>query len=365
MSITQVRSSGTDRGRRLVFLISQPRSGSTLLQRLLSQHPEIASAAEPWIMLPLLYARRSEGLKAEYNAWYARRGLEEYLQSLPSGDQIFAEAVRAAALTLYDGAMAASAKSLFLDKTPRYYLILPELMALFPEAAFVFLVRNPLDVMASILETHAQGDWTDLGRRDRIHDLVTAPTAIVEATSSPSRRQIVVRYEDLVGDPQRTLSDICGLLRIGFDARVLHYEGADDPGRLMGDSRSIHRHNRPVTEYLESWRQRLDTDDKRGLALAYLHHLGRGTVEHFGFNFVGLVRTLSAAGAAVRQGEHRWRLITMPRSQRTWRQRLELQTAHSLLRRGWGRTFGLAAYITAFGRPPSPGPLSGADSGVD
>ena len=38
-----------------------------------------------------------------------------------------------------------------LDKTPRYYHILPELLELFPKAKFVLLQRNPLSVFASIL----------------------------------------------------------------------------------------------------------------------------------------------------------------------------------------------------------------------
>ena len=38
-------------GDNLIFIISQPRSGSTLLQRMLSGHADIKSAAETWLML--------------------------------------------------------------------------------------------------------------------------------------------------------------------------------------------------------------------------------------------------------------------------------------------------------------------------
>jgi hypothetical protein len=37
---------------KLVFLISLPRAGSTLLQRLLMGHPLVASCGEPWLALP-------------------------------------------------------------------------------------------------------------------------------------------------------------------------------------------------------------------------------------------------------------------------------------------------------------------------
>ena len=37
-----------------VFIFSLPRSGSTLTQRVLTAHDGVASAAEPWVLLPLL-----------------------------------------------------------------------------------------------------------------------------------------------------------------------------------------------------------------------------------------------------------------------------------------------------------------------
>jgi len=55
-------------GKNLIFLISQPRSGSTLLQKILNTHSQIISASEPWIMLNPVYALRSSGIKAEYNS---------------------------------------------------------------------------------------------------------------------------------------------------------------------------------------------------------------------------------------------------------------------------------------------------------
>ncbi|MFW6066259.1 MAG: sulfotransferase, partial [Planctomycetota bacterium] len=39
-----------------LILFSLPRSGSTLLQRMLSLHGRIASTAEPWLLIPQLYA---------------------------------------------------------------------------------------------------------------------------------------------------------------------------------------------------------------------------------------------------------------------------------------------------------------------
>ena len=39
--------------RNLIFIVSQPRSGSTLLQNLLSNNTQVNTASEPWILLRL------------------------------------------------------------------------------------------------------------------------------------------------------------------------------------------------------------------------------------------------------------------------------------------------------------------------
>jgi len=52
-------------GENMIFLISQPRAGSTLSQRMLGSHPDIYTVSEPWLMLHPLYPLRSEGHQAE------------------------------------------------------------------------------------------------------------------------------------------------------------------------------------------------------------------------------------------------------------------------------------------------------------
>ena len=47
-----------------IFIFSLPRAGSTLLQRVLMGHPEIASIAEPWLLLPLMYVQKEHGVLA-------------------------------------------------------------------------------------------------------------------------------------------------------------------------------------------------------------------------------------------------------------------------------------------------------------
>ena len=106
-------------GDNLIFLISQPRAGSTLLQRMLATHPEIYTTSEPWLMLHPLYALRPEGYEAEYNADWAQSAVRDFLQALPGGEDEYLEGVRRMYTYLYERAFAGSGKRYFLDKTPR------------------------------------------------------------------------------------------------------------------------------------------------------------------------------------------------------------------------------------------------------
>ena len=71
----------------IIFIISQPRSGSTLLQRILGSHKEIYTTSEPWLMLSPIYAARKSGVQAEYDHQLSRCALKEYLTVLPDGEK--------------------------------------------------------------------------------------------------------------------------------------------------------------------------------------------------------------------------------------------------------------------------------------
>lgn len=69
----------------LIFIACQPRSGSTMLQRILGSHSKIHTISEPWLMLHPLYALRHEGLQTDYDAVVARTALASVFNELPNG----------------------------------------------------------------------------------------------------------------------------------------------------------------------------------------------------------------------------------------------------------------------------------------
>src|SRR5689334_9524712 len=111
-----------------LFILSLPRSGSTLLQRVLAADKQIASVAEPWVLLPFVYALREQGSSAEYGHSLACMALKDFFLELPNGRQDFLSAIGSAMRELYWKATEAKEARYFLDKTPRYALIADEII---------------------------------------------------------------------------------------------------------------------------------------------------------------------------------------------------------------------------------------------
>ena len=206
-------------GENLIFIISQPRSGSTLLQRILAGHPEIATAAETWLMLHPLYGTRKRGVSAEFNSVWAAHAVGEFLDNYAFGNATYDRGIRAFAQQVYGEALACSGSRFFVDKTPRYFFVIPKLYRLFPRARFIFLLRNPMAVLYSEMNTYVKGKWPMLARF--APDLLDAPRRIIEGMELLGEGAIVVRYEELVAEPERQVRELCGRLGIDFHPEMI------------------------------------------------------------------------------------------------------------------------------------------------
>jgi glycosyltransferase involved in cell wall biosynthesis/Tfp pilus assembly protein PilF/protein-L-isoaspartate O-methyltransferase len=277
-------------GENLIFAISQPRAGSTLLQRILAGHRDVFATAEPWIMLHPLYALKERGLTTEYDAGHAREALKDFCESLDGGEDAYVQAVRGMGAALYNNALQLAGKRCFLDKTPRYYFVTEELRRTFPQAKFIVLLRNPLAVLASILDTWVKQDWSRLDVSKV--DLVQAPALLARALDQFGNQAIIVRYEELVSEPERIVRGLCEYLELAYDPALLEYGNSAKPKGRMGDPVGIHRHSRPVGESLDKWKTTLASPRERLFAEAYLASLDDAVLTRLGYPKAGLLAAL-------------------------------------------------------------------------
>jgi LPS sulfotransferase NodH len=188
---------------RHIVMGGAPRSGTTLLRRLLDRHPEVCAGAETKLFVP-----------AAYNlAWLA----EAYgipltdLEAMRRGSDSQAGFIDAFAAR----ARAEAGKVRWAEKTPQNIRHLDWILERFPGASVLHIVRDGRDVVCSMRE-HPDWRWVD-GAWQKV--LVQRPLAWyaqrwVEDTAAgmawrQDARYVELRYEDLVADPRAGLRSIC------------------------------------------------------------------------------------------------------------------------------------------------------------
>lgn len=287
-----------------------------MLQRILAGHPEIQTSAETWLMLHPVYGLRRRGIQTEYGANWAATGVSEFLAYYADGRETYDNAIRAFAKEIYGTVLARNGKSYFVDKTPRYTLIVPDLYRLFPRAKFILLFRNPLAVLASELTTYIKGDWPKLA--NFAPDLLDAPHRLIEARDLLEEKAILLRYEDLVAAPKEQMQRVCHSLGLTFDPKMLDYGETPAPKGVMNDPVGVHRHQKPTGASVDKWIQMGSDPQTRHLALAYLDALGAETLERLGYPSDVLAEKISNVPETVqRRAIFPWSLAIRPK--RKWR----------------------------------------------
>ncbi len=276
-----------------IFLLSLPRSGSTLLQRMLALHPEIGTAPEPWLMLPLVSLLRERGVYADYDHHVASAAVKGFGERMPSGEQDLKKVIRDSALNLYG--KAAADKRYFLDKTPRYHLIAHELLDLFEDGKFIVLFRNPLAVRASIIQT-----WRHL-HIFRI-DLYAGLASLLELAGVGEGRVHRLKFEDLINEPEAVLRSLCSYLSIPFRLEMLtDFSEVQFPEGGFGNPKGrgpsgTSTYETLSSEPLSKWKDVLSANPwRRYLARRYLDWIGAGRLEEMGYSFSELQRGLLSA----------------------------------------------------------------------
>lgn len=259
----------------LLFVVGCPRSGTTLLRRMLDAHRALAMTPEThWI--PTWFERgigvTSDGiagpdLVSRLLAYpkFRRTGLgRDELESLfDSGEPLTYASFVSGFFDLYGRARG---KALVGDKTPGYVRRLALLHELFPQAKFVHLIRDGRDVALSAI------NWpkaVNLVRRFPMWNEQPVVTAALwwewhvrlgresGALLGPDLYR-ELRYEALVADPAQACRELCSFLEIPFDEAMLRFhEGrtSSDPGL---DSKKAWL---PPTRGLRDWRAQMPAKD--------------------------------------------------------------------------------------------------------
>jgi hypothetical protein len=302
---------------RLVFLIGPPRSGSTLLARMLGAHSAVYAPPEPHLVTPLAHLGYYAAVeKAPYDPFITQQAMRELVGRLPRGEQDYLDALRAYADTLYARLLEASGASLLLDKTPAYALVLEFLSRLYPRARYVVLTRHPVAVWSSYVDSFFDGD----------HQVAHAFNPLLEryvpAIARFLRERPVplvhVRYEELVRAPEPELGRVCAFLDLAFEPGMVDYgESADDArpaARGLGDPLGVDRQTRPTTRSVARWAREMGEHPGRvEQARAILEQLLDEDLDTWGYPRPGILEELDAVVPAPPSRRRGWNRYSLER----------------------------------------------------
>lgn len=270
-----------------LFLMGLPKSGTTMLQRVLARHSKISSASEPWILLPPLHALKGSGSFSEFGSRSCFHALNNTIEALPNKRRDYQKAVAAMAQSLYDD-LSQEGDAYFLDKTPRYHLIADELIDTFPTSRFIFIWRNPLSVMASAI---LHNDNKLRGLRFSEFDLTEGYDNLTRAHEHLGERALSLSYEAFVAAPDQEIEKIMRFLELTPEAGQ-----TSDFSKVLftgGDRNGIER-TRIETSSLARWKTVLNTPARRRLAQRILAKIDAAPLTYCGYQKPELIQNLNS-----------------------------------------------------------------------
>jgi protein-tyrosine sulfotransferase len=115
------------------------------------------------------------------------------------------------------------------EKTPNNVLIFPELINLFPGALFIYVVRDPRAVIASMRQVGKRAKKVGWKTQDYTQSVLAAISYINQCLNAgftsykiAPERVLAVAYERLVSDPEVETKKICKFLKIDWSKQMLY-----------------------------------------------------------------------------------------------------------------------------------------------
>jgi Flp pilus assembly protein TadD len=232
-SLAQVSSPVTNP----VFLIGFPRSGTTLLEQILSSHPDVATMDErEAISKAALYFVKTFGethrpdmmaqaAKTGKAAWYlANPCYPAALSDLRPAD---IEEMRRIFFEVHGIGENGPEKKIFIDKLPLNILYVGIIKCIFPDARFILALRHPCDSVLSCFMQQFKlnpymARFLDLQEAARFYD---EAFSLWEHYAKVFELDVhVIRYEDVVADFRPAIEPLLAFLGVPWDDAVLSYD---------------------------------------------------------------------------------------------------------------------------------------------
>jgi len=226
---------------RPIFIAGPDRSGTTLLFALLASHPNISMVRRTnmWRYFHRRYGELGdpENLERCLDHMLRYNRIQTFLKpdearirrEFALGEQSYGRL-----FSLFHQQHAESlGKRRWGDKSLHTEHYVERVFAEYPDAQILHITRDPRDRYASVRKRHGR-DVPRLGAANG-RWLFSMYKALDNQRRYPGQYKIL-RFEDLAGDPERTMKDICAWLGEEYDPQMLSMSGASDHTSSGGNS---------------------------------------------------------------------------------------------------------------------------------
>ncbi len=287
--VRSVQATETGNKNPFVFVIGCPRSGTTLLQRMLDNHPQLTVANDTHFITraakkalrrasdPVLTPELVDQVRTYHR--FCRLGLDEAdVGEATRGCRTYSQFVS----RLYDLRAAHRGKSLSGEKTPDFCRQIPALHRQFPGAKFIHIIRDGRDTTLSAMNwattTKGPGKWS-LWAEDPVGACALwwrwqTGTGVRDGHALGEGLYYELKYEDLVGDSPALLSGIAAFLQIPDSEMMANYFAGKTKKNPNLSAKSAWL---PPTKGLRDWQNQMVEKDIavfEGIANKLLKQLG-------------------------------------------------------------------------------------------
>lgn len=274
-----------------IFIFSLPRSGSTLLQRILGNHPMIHTVAEPWFLLPIFESLAGNNSYTEYSSYNSSIAIHEFIGNLPNSHLDLYKEINQFTLSIYTKIIEnqkVSAKY-FIDKTPRYHLIIDQIHKTFPDAKFIYLLRNPLSIISSMIGTDPKNYWNLYFYNI---DLFKGLPNLLRSLNTYKSTSMTIHYESLIKHPKREIQRILNYLEI----EELPFEICLDRNKnvmgTMGDRLDQTKEDKFIVSSTNRWKIVINNIIRKQWCIRYLRWLGKDVLYQMGYDMNILIQEI-------------------------------------------------------------------------
>jgi amino acid adenylation domain-containing protein len=258
-----------------VFILSPPRSGSTLLRVMLAGHPDLFAPPELQLLQFDNLAERKQTFSGRYSFWL--EGTIRALMEITGGDADEArqtiedfEQQKLPTQQFYLRLQQWIEGRMLVDKTPSYALHLETLQkaeVYFENARYIHLLRHPNGMIRSFQDAKLDQIFRyehpfPVRELAELIWIVCHENILRFLTTIPDERRHRVRFEELVSQPRSSMEALCRFLQLDFHEDMLEphqakerkmTDGIHGLSRMLGDIK-FHEHKTIDARIAERWR---------------------------------------------------------------------------------------------------------------